>query len=412
MDLNVMISVEEALDNLRRTIRPLADRERLPSSAALDRVLALDTTAPFSVPPADNSAMDGFALRCRDLKTRTALSLAGTALAGAPWTSPLADGQCIRIMTGALVPPDCDAVIMQEECETRNHGGSVQVRIKRMPRPGENIRRAGEDIAAGESLLPAGRRLRPADLGLLASVGLSSVEVMRRPRVALLSTGTELREPGTELPPGAIYDSNRYVIAGMLQRLGAQVTDLGICADTPQHLERVLSEATRAHDVIIASGGVSVGSADHTRQVLGKIGRIEAWKVAMKPGKPFTFGYIDDTLFIGLPGNPVSATVTFNQLALPALRYLAGETSDDSPLMLEAVAATPLKKKPGRADFQRAVLQRGSDGALTVRTTGAQGSGVLTSISHANAFIRLEAERGAVTAGETVSVLPFDRWLM
>ncbi|HCO64265.1 MAG TPA: molybdopterin molybdenumtransferase MoeA, partial [Alcanivorax sp.] len=305
----------------------------------------------------------------------------------------------------------CDAVIMQEECDLSGQGCTARVHLRRAPRPGENIRRAGEDIAVGDGLLDAGRRLRPADLGLLASLGLSAVEVLRRPRVALLSTGSELREPGEPLAEGQIYDSNRYLLTAMLRRLDVAITDLGICADTPERLQAVLESAARGHDVVIASGGVSVGEADHTRRVLDRIGRVDAYKVAMKPGKPFTFGTLGEALFLGLPGNPVSATVTFHQLALPALRQLAGERSGESPLLVPARAAAPLRKKPGRADFQRAVLFADGDGHR-VATTGSQGSGVLSSVTRANAFIRLEAERGDVAAGDTVSVLPFDRWLM
>ncbi|HEX5678789.1 MAG TPA: gephyrin-like molybdotransferase Glp, partial [Alcanivorax sp.] len=303
-------------------------------------------------------------------------------------------------------------VIMQEACDLSGQGRTTRVRPARPPRPGENIRRAGEDIAVGAGLLDAGRRLRPSDLGLLASLGLSAVDVLRRPRVALLSTGSELREPGEPLAEGQIYDSNRYLLTAMLRRLDVAITDLGICADTPERLQAVLESAARDHDVVIASGGVSVGEADHTREVLDRIGRVDAYKVAMKPGKPFTFGTVGEALFLGLPGNPVSATVTFHQLALPALRRLAGERSPESPLVVAARAGAPLRKKPGRADFQRAVLCCDDDGSLSVDTTGSQGSGVLSSVTRANAFIHLEAERGDVAAGDTVSVLPFDRWLL
>ena len=406
-----MLSLEEARDRLLAAVRSVTERETVPLRDGLDRILAEDLLADRAVPPADNSAMDGYALRCADWPAEGALALAGTATAGTPFKGALPAGQCVRIMTGALVPAGCDAVIMQEECEVTGQGCTTRVRPVRAPRPGENIRRAGEDIAVGAGLLDAGRRLRPADLGLLASLGLSAVEVLRRPRVALLSTGSELREPGEPLAEGQIYDSNRYLLTAMLRRLDVAITDLGICADTPERLQAVLESAARGHDVVIASGGVSVGEADHTRRVLDRIGRVDAYKVAMKPGKPFTFGTLGEALFLGLPGNPVSATVTFHQLALPALRQLAGERSGESPLLVPARAAAPLRKKPGRADFQRAVLFADGDGHR-VATTGSQGSGVLSSVTRANAFIRLEAERGDVAAGDTVSVLPFDRWLM
>ena len=406
-----MLSLEQARDRLLAAVRSVTERETVPLREGLDRILAEDLLAARAVPPADNSAMDGYALRSGDWPADGGLALAGTATAGAPFKAALPAGHCVRIMTGALVPAGCDAVIMQEECEVTGQGRTTRVHLGRAPRPGENIRRAGEDIAVGDGLLEAGRRLRPADLGLLASLGLSAVEVLRRPRVALLSTGSELREPGEPLAEGEIYDSNRYLLTAMLRRLDVAITDLGICADTPERLQAVLESAARGHDVVIASGGVSVGEADHTRRVLDRIGRVDAYKVAMKPGKPFTFGTLGDALFLGLPGNPVSAAVTFHQLALPALRHLAGERSEESPLLVPARAATPLRKKPGRADFQRAVLFADGDGHR-VATTGSQGSGVLSSVPRANAFIRLEAERGDVAAGDTVSVLPFDRWLM
>ena len=406
-----MLSLEEARDRLLAAVRSVTERETVPLRDGLDRILAEDLLADRAVPPADNSAMDGYALRCADWPAEGGLALAGTATAGAPFKGALPAGHCVRIMTGALVPDGCDAVIMQEECDLSGQGCTARVHLRRAPRPGENIRRAGEDIAVGDGLLDAGRRLRPADLGLLASLGLSAVEVLRRPRVALLSTGSELREPGEPLAEGQIYDSNRYLLTAMLRRLDVAITDLGICADTPERLQAVLESAARGHDVVIASGGVSVGEADHTRRVLDRIGRVDAYKVAMKPGKPFTFGTLGEALFLGLPGNPVSATVTFHQLALPALRQLAGERSGESPLLVPARAAAPLRKKPGRADFQRAVLFADGDGHR-VATTGSQGAGGLSSVTRANAFIRLEAERGDVAAGDTVSVLPFDRWLM
>ena len=407
-----MLSLEDARDRLLVAVRPVTGIETVPLRDGLDRILAEDLLADRAVPPADNSAMDGYALRSADWPAAEGLALAGTATAGAPFKGALPGGQCVRIMTGALIPVGCDAVIMQEECEVSGQGRTTRVHPARTPRAGENIRRAGEDIAVGVTLLRAGRRLRPVDLGLLASLGLSAVEVLRRPRVALLSTGSELREPGEPLAEGQIYDSNRYLLTAMLRRLDLAVTDLGICADTPERLQAVLENAARDHDVVIASGGVSVGEADHTRRVLDRIGRVDAYKVAMKPGKPFTFGTVGDALFLGLPGNPVSATVTFHQLALPALRQLAGERSPESPLLVSARAGASLRKKPGRADFQRAVLYSDGDGGHRVETTGSQGSGVLSSVTRANAFIHLEAERGDVAVGDTVSVLPFDRWLM
>lgn len=406
-----MLSIEATREHLMAATHPLTRTETVSTRAALDRILASDLRAPEPVPPADNAAMDGYALRCADLTDTAVLTRIGTVHAGTPFPGVVPAGGCVRIMTGALIPAGCDAVVMQENCDEHEDGGESRIRIKVPPRPGEHIRRAGEDIARGETLLRAGRRLRPSDLGLLASLGLDRVEVIERPRVALLSTGCELREPGTGRPAGTIYDSNRYVLTALLERLGMAMTDLGIVSDEPDELADRMQAAARDHDVLLASGGVSVGDADHTRAGLDRIGRIEAWRVAMKPGKPFTFGTIGDALFLGLPGNPVSTTVTFDQLARPVLRHLAGEKNVDDDWMIPAVSEQALKKKPGRTDFQRGVLECGEDGTPRVRSTGAQGSGLLSSLSAANALIRLPADQGDIEAGETVPVLPFNRWL-
>lgn len=407
-----MLGIDEVRQKLQALVTPIEDTEELSLADALDRILAMAITAPMPVPPADNAAMDGYAVRRKDLHGKCALPLAGVVLAGEPAHVDLKPGTCIAITTGAVLPRGCDTVIMQENTEQHAFNGDTRVHFHSAPRRGENIRRAGEDIAPGAPLLEPGRRLRPTDLGLLASVGLAQVRVFRAPRVALLSTGNELTEPGQTLSHGYIYDSNRHVLRAMLQRFGARITDLGIVVDRAERLADALEQAAAEHDAVIVSGGVSVGRADHTRAVLSDIGHVESHKVAIKPGKPFTFGHIGQALFLGLPGNPVSATVTLDQLAMPALCRLAGERESEATWSLTATATEPLEKKPGRLDFQRAVLQVQPDGHLTVRTTGTQGSGVLSSMSRANAFIRLERDQGAVAAGESVSVIPFDRWLM
>ncbi len=400
-----LISVAGALERIRATLQPVAGFETIFLRNALDRVLHDDLRSPIAVPNYRNSAMDGYAINVADLQMQgeTTFRVIGTALAGQPYAGRIASGEAVRIMTGAVVPEGTDTVVMQEQ--TVREGD--EVRIAAGHRQGDNVRGIGEDIARDAVVLQKGRRLRPADLGLLASLGIAEVRVRRKLRVAFFSTGDELCSLGQPLGAGQIYDSNRYTLHGMLSRLGVELLDMGVIPDRREAVADAFQSASAIADVLITSGGVSVGEADFVKETLDALGQVNFWKIAMKPGKPLAFGKLHQTLFFGLPGNPVSAMATFYQLVQPALRQLMGE-SDVLPLTLKVPCATPLKKSPGRQDFQRGILERNSSGELTVRTTGAQGSHILSSMSHANCFIILPAAWGSVDAGTLVEVQPFD----
>lgn len=398
------LSADAALARILASISPLTDTETLPLRDTLNRVLAETVRSTIDVPGGTNSAMDGYALRAADVAADgvTELKVAGTALAGKPYTRQLPTGAAVRIMTGAILPPGADTVVIQERAE---RDGDV-VRIAAGVRAGDNVRAAGEDVRAGDAVLHPGFRLMPAELGLLASLGIGEVTVTRRPRVAFFSTGDELRSIGEKLGPGEIYDSNRYTLFGMLERLNADIHDMGVVRDEFAALERAFREAGENADVVITSGGVSVGEADYVKDILRKVGAIHMWKVAMKPGRPLAYGNIGKAWFFGLPGNPVSVMVTFYQFVQPALRKLAGE-SVYSPATMPVVCTSKLKKRPGRVEYQRGILERAEDGKLTVRKTGAQGSGILSSMSQANCFIILPQDIGDITPGSVVEVQPF-----
>jgi molybdopterin molybdotransferase len=397
------LTVPEALDRIRVAIVPLADRERLLIRAALDRVLANDVRSEIDVPPGTNSAMDGYAVRAADIPkdgTRE-LRVVGTAWAGRPLRERITSGTAARIMTGALLPEGADTVVIQERAESSDG----MVRIGPGTHRGDNVRAAGEDIRRGDTVLTRGRRLSPADVGLIASLGIGEVDVIRRPRVAFFSTGDELRSIGERAGPGEIYDSNRYTLFGMLTRLGVELVDLGVVRDTREAVEQALRRAAEA-DAVITSGGVSVGEADFVTETLRRLGRVEFWKVAMKPGRPLAFGTVDKAWFFGLPGNPVSVMVTFYQFVRPALRRLCGEIAGEDP-RFSVVCQSKLKKRPGRVEYQRGVLEREASGRLVVRKTGAQGSGILSSMTQANCFIILPIESTGVEPGSLVEVQPF-----
>ncbi len=399
------LDVVTARQRILETLSALTDTEHVTLRAALGRVLAASVHAAHSVPPHDNSAMDGYALCSADLPGNGTKSLAviGTAYAGAPYLSPVHAGECVRIMTGAVIPPGCDTVVMQEQVEPQ---ADDRVSIQSGHRGGEHVRKAGEDLMAGDRVLSPGRRLTPADLGLIASLGLDKVGVVRQPRVAMFTSGDELREIGTKLPTGCIYDSNRYTLYGMLKQLGIEPIELGIVADRRDALKATLRHAAAHADVIISTGGVSVGEADYVRDTLAELGNVHFWKVGMRPGRPFAFGAIAEAWFFGLPGNPVSTMATFHQFVQPALRRLAGE-QNLATLRLQVPCITPLKKRPGRMEFQRGILESDANGHTVVRSTGEQGSGILSSMSKANCFIILPVECGDVTTGTLVDVQPF-----
>ncbi|MGN5183358.1 molybdopterin molybdotransferase MoeA [Aeromonas veronii] len=405
-DTSGLLPLSDALQGMLEQLACCCDSEQLPLPEALGRVLASDIASPLAVPPFDNSAMDGYAVRLSDLTAGTPLIMAGKAFAGQPYQGEWPAGHCVRIMTGAPVPPDTDAVVMQEETQADGD----RITFLAQPEPGQNIRRAGSDIGKGACVLPAGTRLTPREMPLLASLGIATVPVRRPLKVAIFSTGDELKPVGTPLAHGDIYDSNRYGVRAMLARLGCDCLDLGIIPDDPAQLRAAFIRADEESDVLITTGGVSVGEADFTKQLLDELGEIGFWKLAIKPGKPFAFGRLPRAWFFGLPGNPVSAMVTFDQLVQPALAKLAGQHFE-RPLQLQAIAAEPLKKSPGRLDFQRGILSQGPNG-LEVRSTGSQDSAVFSSLSQANCYIVLERERGRVAVGETVTVEPFGGLLL
>jgi molybdopterin molybdotransferase len=398
------LTVEQAQALIDRIVEPVAGRERVFLRAALDRVLATDVTAPFDVPPHRNSAMDGYAVRAADLQAGgdARLAVIGESFAGRPFAGKLGAGQAVRIMTGAVVPEGADTVIMQEHVQ--RDGDTITVPSGQ--RAGDNVRHPGEDMKRGDLVLEAGRRLNAADIGLLASFGIAEIDVHRRPVVAFFSTGDELKGIGSRLGEGDIYDSNRYTLHALLERLPVDIRDMGVIPDDPAAVRAAFIEASAHADVVITSGGVSVGDADYVKQTLDELGKVDFWKIAMKPGRPLAFGRLGEAVFFGLPGNPVSAMATFTLFARPALIKRAGATPA-TPLTLRARAQGRLKKRPGRKDYQRGILGQADDGTLTVDTTGLQGSHVLSSMSRADCFIALPRETGDVEAGEWVEVIPF-----
>lgn len=403
------LPVAQAQEFIARLVPRVQAVEMLAIRSSLGRVLARDIVSPINVPANDNSAMDGYALRGSDLAAAgdTVLTVAGTGFAGVQFAGTVAPGQCVRIMTGAVMPAGLDTVVPQEF--TKADGDRVIVPAG-VVRTGDNRRLAGEDLARGEAALKAGRVLRPADLGLLASLGQAEVPVLRRLRVAFFSTGDELRSIGEPLDEGCVYDSNRYTLWGMLERLGVDLIDLGVVRDDPAALEAAFRQAAENADAVITSGGVSVGEADHTKQVMKAIGDVLFWKIAMRPGRPMAIGRITsrghDAILFGLPGNPVAVMVTFYAFVRDALLAMSGASAQPLP-MLRAASTQAIRKKAGRTEYQRGIVTRSADG-WQVEITGSQGSGILRSMSVANGLVVLGHEQGNVAAGDLVDVLPFD----
>jgi molybdopterin molybdotransferase len=391
------LHVAKAREAIRACLAPLTDVESIPVRKALGRILAQDIVPGINVPAHDNSAMDGYAVRFSDLGSP--LREIGTALAGKPFGGSVGAGECVRVMTGAVMPAGTDTVVIQEVVKREADRIIVPPGQKRA----QNVRYAGEDLKIGVPVLASGKHLRPAELGLIASLGMGELRVKRRLRVAFFSTGDELASIGSALKAGEVYDSNRYTLHGMLERLGVEITDLGVVRDDPKELEKMFTRAAEAADVVITTGGVSVGEADFVRALMAKLGEVLFWKIAMRPGRPMAFGRIGNAYLFGLPGNPVAVMVTFYQFVRDALWHLAGRHDDYAIPLLKAAAAENLRKVPGRTEYQRGVLYREKD-EWRVRATGQQGSGVLRSMSEANCFIVLEHERGSVKAGEPVSV--------
>ena len=400
--------VDRARALIRDYLKPVTTVEKLHIRQSLGRVLAADVVSPIDVPGHDNSAMDGWAVRFADLAADapTTLRRIGESFAGRPFDGRLGAGQAVRIFTGGVMPPGADTVVMQERAEERD--GSVVVAPGAVRKPGENRRFAGEDLKAGGVVFRRGQALKPAEIGMLASLGINEVPVYRRLVVAFFSTGDELVSIGTPLATGQIYDSNRYTIGAMLARMGCEAIDMGVVVDEPQALERAFRDAAATADVVITSGGVSVGEADFVKELLERMGEVVFWKIAMKPGRPLAYGRIGDAHFFGLPGNPVSVMVTFYQFVRDALLVLQGRADVEPVPTFKATLAAPIRKAPGRTEFQRGILKRADDGAWTVRTTGDQGSGILSSMSQANCFIVLGTDTGNVDAGASVDVQPLE----
>jgi molybdopterin molybdotransferase len=401
------LTARQVNEFLAYLVEPVAETENVGVFEALGRVLAQDMISPISVPPHDNSAMDGYAFAGAQLKNENPLTLeiVGTALAGEAWQGTVGPGQCVKIMTGAIMPAGLDTVAPQEFVQLAADG-RVSIPPKLL-RAGDNRRLKGEDLQQGRAALHAGTRLGPAACGLVASLGLPAVPVKRRLRVAYFSTGDEILSLGEAPREGAVYDSNRYTVFGMLTRLGCEVIDMGVVRDDPALLESAFTTAASKADAIVTSGGVSVGEADYTKAMMKKLGDVAFWRIAMRPGRPMAVGRIGESVLFGLPGNPVAVMVTFLAFVRPALLRMMGSIAADLPL-LKARSTEAIRKKPGRTEYQRGLVTTTADGALQVRTTGNQGSGVLSSMVQANGLIVLNHAQGNVGAGDEVDVMMFD----
>jgi len=401
-----LLPFESALEKMLSQITPVTQTLTLPITQALNFVLAQDITSPLNVPNHDNSAMDGYAFSVESLAKGNTLTLVGRSMAGAPFQGECQLGECIRIMTGAKMPDCCDSVEMQENVQA----DAENITFLKAKDFGSHVRKAGEDIKLGQQVLMTGHKMSAVDIGILASLGVSEVQVYRKLTVALIATGDELKLPGQALNSGDIYESNSFVLRAMLEKLHVEVIDFGIIEDDFEAIKAAFVSADNQADAVISSGGVSVGDADYTKTVLDDLGEIDFWKIAMKPGKPFAFGKLPSSVFFGLPGNPVSALVTFHQLAIVALTKMQNATQLKRTT-LQVKCISDLRKSAGRMDFQRGVLSVNEQGENIVESTGSQGSGILSSLANANCFIVLPADRGKVNAGEIVTVQLFDQFI-
>ena len=418
-DFLSVTEARNAISTLIQDIQLQAKRsdamEKLPLKQCLGRILANDILSPINVPANDNSAMDGFAFNSKELKTdreQIHLRIVGTVYAGQTSVPPTQASECIKIMTGAMMPPDCDTVIPQEFTQLSDEG--LITFAKHTVRAGENRRLRGEDLQADKPAIQQGRILKASDIGLAASLGIAELGVYQRIKVAILSSGDELCDMSEPLVPGKIYDSNRFSLHACLSRLGFEIMDCGIVRDTPEDLRHAFASASQKADVIISSGGVSVGEADFTKQIMDELGEVGFWKIAMRPGRPMAFGSLkpispktSPTVFFGLPGNPVAVMVTFYQFVRNALLQLNGALKPEIPLVL-VQSAEAIRKKSGRTEFQRGVLFRNSEGKLFVKSTGSQGAGILRSMSEANCFMILHHDQGNIAPGDWVDVEIFD----
>lgn len=395
-----MLSVAEARAKIKSLCHTIQGIEQVALTNTLGRILAQDILSTMEIPPYDNSAMDGYAIRAEDKTDH--YKIIGKSFAGTPFDGSLGINECVRIMTGAIIPVGADTVIMQEHTEADN----TKMRITKDFKTGQNVRYQGEEIKPGDTILKTGEAMGPAAIGVVASLGIAEIKVYRRLRVAFFSTGDELCGLGNPLAVGQIYDSNRYTLGNMLKRLHVEQIDMGVIPDQQDKIREAFKNASEIADVVLTSGGVSVGEADYVKQTLDELGQVDFWRIAMKPGKPLAFGSINKAFFFGLPGNPVSAMATFYQFAQPAIKHLSGATDCD-PVSFQVVCQSDIRKQAGRMEFQRGILQPNDDGTYHVITTGQQGSHRLSSMSKANCFILLDTACDGIKSGETVTVQPF-----